>query len=61
MEFAKEMDKKGPYFNGDEVGLIDLVVAPWAVSSPVFLLWSVREVYYQRGIHGCVVDDVGRW
>ncbi|PSK53889.1 hypothetical protein B9Z65_7695 [Elsinoe australis] len=35
-EFAKEMDKKGPYFNGEEVGLIDLVVAPWAVRLWVF-------------------------
>ncbi|KAF2155322.1 glutathione transferase omega-1 [Myriangium duriaei CBS 260.36] len=31
-EFAKEIDKDGPFFNGKEVGLIDLVVAPWAVS-----------------------------
>jgi glutathione S-transferase len=30
-EFTKEMDPKGPFFGGAEIGLIDLVVAPWAV------------------------------
>lgn len=31
-EFAKEMDKEGPFFMGQEPSLIDFVVAPWAVS-----------------------------
>ncbi|KAF4556128.1 Glutathione S-transferase-like protein 20 [Elsinoe fawcettii] len=35
-EFTKEMDADGPYFGGKEVGLIDLVVAPWAVRLWVF-------------------------
>ena len=30
--FAKEMDSHGPFFGGEEPGLIDFVVAPWAVS-----------------------------
>ncbi|KAI5236572.1 hypothetical protein E4T43_08557 [Aureobasidium subglaciale] len=35
-EFTKEMDSEGPYFSGKDVGLIDLVVAPWAVRLWVF-------------------------
>jgi glutathione S-transferase len=31
-EFATEMDKEGPFFGDKEPGLIDFVVAPWAVS-----------------------------
>ena len=30
-DFAKEMDKEGPFFLGKEPSLIDFVVAPWAV------------------------------
>lgn len=32
LEFTKEMDEEGPWFGGREVGIVDLVVAPWAVS-----------------------------
>lgn len=32
-EFAKEMDPAGPFFAGKEISLIDIVVAPWAVSA----------------------------
>ncbi|KAF2219414.1 glutathione transferase omega-1 [Elsinoe ampelina] len=35
-EFTKEMDKESPFFGGKEVGLIDLVVAPWAIRLWVF-------------------------
>ncbi|KAG9963952.1 glutathione transferase omega-1, partial [Aureobasidium melanogenum] len=35
-EFTKEMDSEGPYFSGKDVGLIDLVVAPWAIRLWVF-------------------------
>lgn len=31
-ELAGEMDEEGPFFFGAEPGLVDLVVAPWAVS-----------------------------
>lgn len=33
-EFAKEMDREGPFFLGEEPSLIDFVVAPWMVSQP---------------------------
>jgi glutathione S-transferase len=29
-KFTAEMDPKGPFFNGDELGMADLVFAPWA-------------------------------
>lgn len=35
-EFTKEMDSEGPFFNGKEFGLIDVVLAPWAVRLWVF-------------------------
>ncbi|PSN62576.1 glutathione transferase omega-1 [Corynespora cassiicola Philippines] len=35
-EFTKEMDPEGPYFNGKDFGLIDIMIAPWAVRLWVF-------------------------
>lgn len=35
-EFTKEMDKEGPYFNGKDFGLIDVIIAPWALRLWVF-------------------------
>ncbi|KAK4930141.1 hypothetical protein LTR28_011675, partial [Elasticomyces elasticus] len=35
-EFAKEMDREGPFFLGKEPSLVDFVVAPWAVRLWVF-------------------------
>ncbi|KAH6670698.1 glutathione transferase omega-1 [Halenospora varia] len=35
-EFTEEMDRTGPYFLGEELSLIDLVIAPWAVRLWVF-------------------------
>lgn len=32
-EFTKEMDQEGPFFLGEEMSLIDFVVAPWAVNT----------------------------
>ncbi|KAK3677288.1 hypothetical protein LTR78_002826 [Recurvomyces mirabilis] len=42
-EFAKEMDKTGPFFLGSEPSLIDFVVAPW-----VMRLWVFD--YYKGGL-----------
>lgn len=35
-KFTAEMDPKGPYFNGKEVGMADLVLSPWAAKFPTF-------------------------
>lgn len=35
-EFTKEMDKEGPYFLGKDFGIVDLMIAPWAVRLWVF-------------------------
>lgn len=35
-KFTAEMDPKGPYFNGEQVGMVDLVFAPWAAKFPTF-------------------------
>lgn len=35
-EFVKEMDAEGPFFGGKEFGLIDVVIAPWAIRLWVF-------------------------
>ena len=35
-QFTQEMDSQGPYFLGNELSLIDLIIAPWAVRFWVF-------------------------
>jgi glutathione S-transferase len=35
-EFTKEMDSEGPFFNGKEFSLIDVIMAPWAIRLWVF-------------------------
>lgn len=35
-EFAGAMDEEGPFFNGKEFGLADVVLAPWATRLWVF-------------------------
>ncbi|KAF9078304.1 thioredoxin-like protein [Rhodocollybia butyracea] len=35
-EFTQEMDVKGPFFAGPDLGWIDIVVAPWMLRSWVF-------------------------
>ena len=32
-EFTKELDPEGPFFLGKEPSLMDIVIAPWAVST----------------------------
>jgi glutathione S-transferase len=34
--FAQEMDEQGPYFSGNKLSLVDLIMAPWAVRLWVF-------------------------
>ncbi|KAF4637528.1 hypothetical protein G7Y89_g563 [Cudoniella acicularis] len=54
-EFTLEMDKNGPYFLGEEVSLVDLVLAPWAVRFWVF-------DHYKGGLKLPVGEEwVGRW
>ena len=36
LEFTREMDPQGPYFLGEELSLLDIVLAPWAVRLWVF-------------------------
>jgi len=35
-QFTEEMDPSGPFFLGEELSLIDLIIAPWAVRLWVF-------------------------
>jgi glutathione S-transferase len=35
-EFTEQMDSEGPYFFGSDFGLVDIVIAPWAVRSWIF-------------------------
>ena len=35
-QFAREMDKDGPYFSGTEPMLVDFILAPWAIRNWVF-------------------------
>ncbi|RDW83134.1 glutathione transferase omega-1 [Coleophoma crateriformis] len=35
-EFTKEMDPEGPFFFGKDIGMVDLILAPWAVRLWVF-------------------------
>jgi glutathione S-transferase len=35
-EFTNEMDSEGPYFSGKEIGLVDIVLAPWVVRDWIF-------------------------
>jgi len=35
-QFTKEMDPEGPYFLGNEISLVDLIIAPWALRLWVF-------------------------
>lgn len=37
-EWIKAMDPEGPYFSGWEIGMPDIVMAPWAVR-----LWAFDE------------------
>lgn len=46
-ELVEEMDAKGPFFLGEEPGLLDFVVAPWAVSCAVL---HVRCDWVCRGL-----------
>lgn len=36
LEFARDMDPKGPFFFGEDMTTVDLVLAPWAVRHWVF-------------------------
>ncbi|KAI1464905.1 putative glutathione-S-transferase theta, GST [Daldinia caldariorum] len=36
LEFAREMDPRGPFFFGPELSLVDIVMIPWAVRLWVF-------------------------
>ncbi|KAI5917631.1 putative glutathione-S-transferase theta, GST [Camillea tinctor] len=36
LEFTKEMSDGGPYFNGQELGLVDIFLLPWAIRLWVF-------------------------
>lgn len=35
-EWTKAMDADGPYFSGKEIGMTDIVLAPWAIRLWVF-------------------------
>ncbi|KAF2728435.1 putative glutathione-S-transferase theta, GST [Polyplosphaeria fusca] len=35
-QFTREMDKDGPYFDGKDFGLIDIIIAPWAIRLWIF-------------------------
>ncbi|PYH42628.1 uncharacterized protein BP01DRAFT_131805 [Aspergillus saccharolyticus JOP 1030-1] len=35
-EFARELHPQGPYFSGQDFGLVDVVLAPWAIRLWVF-------------------------
>lgn len=39
-QFTQAMDKGGPWFLGDELSMIDLIMAPWAVRLWVFEKWK---------------------
>ncbi|KAI1100894.1 putative glutathione-S-transferase theta, GST [Jackrogersella minutella] len=44
LEFAREMDPRGPFFLGPDLGLVDIVIVPWAVR-----LWVFEE--FKGGLH----------
>jgi glutathione S-transferase len=57
-EFTREMDKEGPYFNGKEFGLIDVILAPWAVRLWVFDHFKGGLGVPEEGKGG---EDEGTW
>lgn len=42
LEFAREMDPEGPFFFGSGLGLVDIVMVPWAVSLLLLSLCSIH-------------------
>jgi glutathione S-transferase len=53
-QFTEEMDPSGPFFLGNELSLIDLIIAPWAVR-----LWVFD--HFKGGLQLPKVEWVTRW
>ena len=50
-KFMDAMNSDGPYFNGDQLAAVDLVLLPWATR--MFLLEHYREIQYEQ----CFEDE----
>ncbi|KAF2008004.1 glutathione transferase omega-1 [Amniculicola lignicola CBS 123094] len=60
-QFTREMSPSGPFFNGPEFQLIDIIIAPWALRLWVFDHFKGGLGVPERGKGGEDEEVWGRW